>query len=184
MTPPANAGSSSASPCSASPRSTARASRSSLFLQNLRLTFGSGVVLEGVLLGALFTAAVGVMTFVLHAKLPYKKLLIITGVLLLAVLIVMVGEEVNEMQLAGWIGTTSMGFTLPGWLGEWLSIFPNWETVIGQVLAVGIVLGSYFGAQYFRVWRPRQRGEREAHMAEAAPTQVPVQAPTATPIGV
>ncbi len=140
-----------------------------LFLQNLRLTFGSSVVLEGVLLGALFTTAIGVLTFALHAKLPYKKLLIITGVLLLAVLIVMVGEEINEMQLAGWIGTTSMGFTLPGWIGEWLSIFPNWETVIAQLLALAIVLGSYVGAQYFRVWRPRRRGEQAARMAETPP---------------
>jgi high-affinity iron transporter len=148
-----------------------------LFLQNLRLTFGSGVVLEGVALGALFTTATGVLTFALHAKLPYKKLLIITGVMLLAVLIVMVGEEINEMQLAGWIGTTSMGFSLPGWLGEWLSIFPNWETVIAQVFAVGIVLGSYFGAQYFRVWRPRRRGERAATMADAPPVKATVGMP-------
>jgi high-affinity iron transporter len=140
-----------------------------LFLQNLRLTFGSSVVLEGVLLGALFTTAIGVLTFTLHAKLPYKKLLIITGVMLLAVLIVIVGEEVNEMQLAGWIGTTSMGINAPGWLGQWFSIFTNWQTVIGQVLAVSIVLGSYFGAQYFRVWRPRKRGEQAARIAEEPP---------------
>jgi high-affinity iron transporter len=151
-----------------------------LFLQNLRLTFGSSVVLEGVLLGALFTTATGVLTFALHAKLPYKKLLIITGVMLLAVLLVMVGEEINEMPLAGWIGTTSMGFTLPGWLGEWFSIFANWQTVIAQVLAVAFVLGSYLGAQYFRVWRPRRRGEQAARIAE----HPPVQALGSTPLSV
>ena len=43
------------------------------------MTFGSSVVLEGVTLGLLFTAAVGVLTFSLHQKLPYKRLLIITG---------------------------------------------------------------------------------------------------------
>ena len=80
-----------------------------IFLQNLRVTFGSSVVLEGVALGLMFTAAVGVLTFALHQKLPYKKLLIITGGMLLVVLFVMVGEEVQEMQLAGWIGTTSIG---------------------------------------------------------------------------
>jgi hypothetical protein len=37
-----------------------------LFLQSLRVTFGSSVVLEGVLLGCLFTATVGVLTFALH----------------------------------------------------------------------------------------------------------------------
>ncbi|HET9073634.1 MAG TPA: FTR1 family protein, partial [Solirubrobacteraceae bacterium] len=141
-----------------------------LFLQNLRLTFGSSVVLEGVTLGALATLAVGVLTFKVHAKLPYKKMLIVTGVMLLAVLVVMVGEEINEMQLAGWIGTSSMGFTLPGWLGQWFSIFPNWETVIAQVIAVAIVLGSYVGAQYVRVWGPRRRGERAARLADEPPT--------------
>ena len=54
-----------------------------IFLQNLRVTFGSSVVLEGVTLGCLFTAAVGVLTFALHQKLPYSRLLIITGGMLL-----------------------------------------------------------------------------------------------------
>ncbi len=140
-----------------------------LFLQNLRVTFGSSVVLEGVTLGALFTAAVGVLTFNLHAKLPYKRLLIITGGMLLVVLFVMVGEEIQEMQLAGWIGTTSLGFTLPGWLGQWFSIFPNVQAVVAQALAILIVVGSYVGAQYVRVWRPRRRGLRAAAAADEAP---------------
>ena len=122
-----------------------------LFLQNLRVTFGSSVVLEGVLLGCLFTAAVGVLTFALHQRLPYKRLLIITGAMLVVVLFVMVGEEVNEMQLAGWIGTTGIGVKVPGWAGQWFSVFPNVETIVAQLLAVGIVLGSYLAAQYLRV---------------------------------
>ncbi len=140
-----------------------------LFLQNLRVTFGSSVVLEGVALGTLFTVAVGVLTFSLHAKLPYKKLLIITGVMLLAVLVVMVGEEVQEMQQAGWIGTTSLGFTLPGWVGQWFSIFPNLQAVVAQFGAVVIVVGSYLAAQYLKVWRPRRRGLAAASLATAPP---------------
>ncbi len=146
-----------------------------LFLQNLRVTFGSSVVLEGVTIGILFTAAVGVLTFSRHQKLPYKRLLIVTGVMLLAVLIVMVGEEVNEMQLAGWIGTTSFG-TWPGWLGEWLSLFPNVETVVAQVGAIVLVLGSYLMAEYMRIWRPRRHGDARAgrHPEETpAPILVP-----------
>ncbi len=46
-----------------------------IFLQGLRERFGSSVVLEGVVLGLLFTAAVGVLTFGLHQRLPYRKLL-------------------------------------------------------------------------------------------------------------
>src|SRR3984957_6448210 len=139
-----------------------------LFLQNLRVTFGSSIVLEGVTLGALFTAAVGVLTFSLHQKLPYKRLLIITGAMLLVVLVVMVGEEVNEMQLAGWIGTTSIG-NWPGWLGQWFSLFPNVQTIVAQVGAVVLVLGSYLMAEYLRVWRPRRRGKQAATIADRAP---------------
>jgi high-affinity iron transporter len=57
-----------------------------IFLQNLRVTFGASVVLEGVLLGCLFTATVGVLTFALHQRLPYRRLLIITGCMLVVVL--------------------------------------------------------------------------------------------------
>ncbi len=140
-----------------------------LFLQNLRVTFGSNVVLEGVTLGCLFTAAVGVLTFMLHQKLPYKRLLIITGGMLLVVLVVMVGEEVQEMQLAHWIPTTPIGVQIPGWAGQWFSIFPNVQTILAQLLAVGIVVGSYFAAQYVRVWRPRRRGLQAATFASRPP---------------
>jgi high-affinity iron transporter len=135
-----------------------------IFLQSLRVSFGSSVVLEGVTLGALFTAAVGVLTFSLHQRLPYKRLLIITGAMLLVVLFVMVGEEVNEMQLAGWIGTTSIG-NWPGWLGQWFSLFPNVETITAQSGAIVLVLGSYLMAEYLRVWRPRRRGAKAASFA-------------------
>ncbi|MGH2842031.1 MAG: FTR1 family iron permease [Solirubrobacteraceae bacterium] len=139
-----------------------------IFLQNLRVTFGSSVVLEGVTLGALFTAAVGVLTFTLHQKLPYKRLLIVTGGMLLLVLFVMVGEEINEMQLAGWIGTTSFA-SWPGWLGQWLSLFPNFETIGAQLGAVLIVIGSYLTAEYVRVWRPRRAGQHSAIGATSPP---------------
>ncbi len=75
-----------------------------LFLQTLRLQAGSTVVLWGVALGAAFTAVVGGLTFVAHHKLPYKKMLILTGVMLGGVLVVMTGESVQELQQAGWLG--------------------------------------------------------------------------------
>jgi high-affinity iron transporter len=129
-------------------------------------------VLEGVTIGALFTAAAGVLTFALHQKLPYKRLLIITGVMLLFVLLVSVGEEVNEMQLAGWIGTTPVhGLYIPGWMGTWFSLFNNWQTFIGQFIALALVLGSYFAAQYLRVWRPRRHGRQAAKRAATPPEQ-------------
>ena len=71
-----------------------------LFLQNLRLRYGSGVVLEGVLLGLVFVAAIGYATFFLQRRLPYRRMLVATGVLLGFVLLVMVGESVQEFQQA------------------------------------------------------------------------------------
>jgi high-affinity iron transporter len=144
-----------------------------IFLQNMREIYGASVVLEGVALGALFTAAVGALTFGLHQRLPYKRLLVITGVMLLGVLVVSVGEEVNEMQLAGWIGTTNIGYLhIPGWAGTWFSLFPNLETFAGQFIAIALVVGSYVAAQYLRVWRPRRRGQRAASMAAAPPARL------------
>ncbi len=140
-----------------------------VFLQNLRVTFGSSVVLEGVTLGLLFTTAAGLITFGLHRRLPYRRLLVITGALLVVVLFVMVGEEINEMQLAGWIPTTSIGVSFPGWTGQWFSLFANVQTIAAQLAAVGIVVGSYFAAQYVRVWRPRRRGGEAAAVAARPP---------------
>jgi high-affinity iron transporter len=141
-----------------------------VFLQNLRVTAGSSVVLEGVVLGLLFTAAVGVLTFALHQRLPYRRLLIITGVLLLLVLLVMVGEEVNEMQLAGWIGTTNIAWLhIPAWAGTWFAVFPNVETFAAQGVALVAVLGSYLAAEHVRVGRQRAGGR--ARIATAPPEQ-------------
>jgi high-affinity iron transporter len=104
-------------------------------------------------------------------------------VLRLVVLVVMVGEEVNEMQLAGWIGTTNISWLhIPGWAGTWFSPFPNVETFVGQGLAVAIVVGSYLGAQYLRVWRPRRRGETVGGSVSARPSSSRRGPPSRSPI--
>jgi high-affinity iron transporter len=100
---------------------------------------------------------VGALTFLAHRKLHYKRMLVLTGVMLGVVLIVMVGESVQEMQLAGWLPTTPVPLSIPGWVGLWFAAFPTLEGLIAQVLAAGLVLGSYFGAEYIRVKRPRRQ---------------------------
>jgi high-affinity iron transporter len=118
-----------------------------LFLQSYYLKLGGWTVLYGSLLGLALTLVVAVVTFWMHQRMPYRKMLIITGVLLGVVLLVMVGEEANEMQLANWISTTpihSLDKFMPDWAGVWFSLFPNWETIIAQVLALVLVVGSYF----------------------------------------
>src|SRR2546427_11287048 len=77
-----------------------------LFLQSYHLRLGGAVVLKGTLLGLTLTGMVALLTFVLQQKLPYRKLLITTGILLVVVLLVMVGEQAQEMPLANWISAT------------------------------------------------------------------------------
>jgi len=117
-----------------------------LFLQTYRLQLGGRVVLAGVLIGGSLAAIVAAMTFFARRRLPYKTMLIVTGAMLAAVLLVMVGEQVQEMQLAHWIPTTTipaLEHRIPGWVGLWFSVFPNVETVAAQGLAAILVLGSY-----------------------------------------
>jgi high-affinity iron transporter len=140
-----------------------------LFLQNLRLRYGSGVVLEGVALGLVFVAAIGYATFALQRRLPYRRMLVATGVMLGLVLLVMVGESVQEMQQAGWIATTPINVAIPGWVGLWFAVFANVQTVVAQVGAALLVVGSYFIAEEIKVRRPRRRGERSAVRASAPP---------------
>ncbi|KQL55134.1 iron permease [Heyndrickxia shackletonii] len=119
-----------------------------LFLQNLRLKVGSDIILQGTLIGLSLTMIVGVLTFLFQKKLPHKKMLVFTGVLLVMVLAVMVGETVQEMQLAGWMSTTSIGVEFPDWMGVWFCVFPNVEGLSLQAVAVIYVLGSYFLQRY------------------------------------
>jgi high-affinity iron transporter len=118
-----------------------------LFLQSYYLKLGGWTVFYGSLLGLGLTLIVAVITFWAHQRMPYRKMLIITGVLLGFVLLVMVGEEANEMQLANWISTTpvhALDKFMPDWAGVWFSLFPNVETIVAQAVAALLVIGSYF----------------------------------------
>jgi high-affinity iron transporter len=124
-----------------------------LFLQSYRLKRGAGNVLYGVSLGLLLSGIVAVLTFLAHRRLPYRRMLIVTGVMLGTVLLVMVGEEAQEMQLAHWIPTTplpGLAALIPPWMGLWFSVFPTVETLTAQAVATALVVGSYFAAQFQR----------------------------------
>src|SRR3954462_9615691 len=143
-----------------------------LFLQNLELKAGSGVVLEGVLIGLAATAAVGAATFALQRKLPYKKMLIVTGVLIGVVLVVMIGGTALSFQDLGWLPRHDTPFTVPEWMGSWFEMNSTWETLGAQVLAALFVVGSYYAAERMKVKAPQARGEQPARRAEAPPALV------------
>jgi high-affinity iron transporter len=121
-----------------------------LFLQSYRLKLGGEPVFYGVLLGLLFTGIVAALTFVAHQKLPYKKMLVLTGIMLGVVLLVMVGEQAQEMQLAHWLPTTQVPWLasgIPSWMGLWFSVFPTVQTLTAQAIAGVLVIGSFFVAR-------------------------------------
>jgi len=141
-----------------------------LFLQTLELQQGTAVVLEGVAFGLLGTAVVGVLTFALHHKLPYRRMLVLTGVLIGVVLVVMIGGTSATFQDLGWLPRHDLPFALPAWLGAWFEIYPTYEGIAIQVLTALLVVGSYYLAEYLRFRRPARQGARTAVRAESAPT--------------
>ena len=121
-----------------------------LFLQSYRLRLGTAPVAYGVGIGLALTCLVGVLTFVAHRRLPYRRMLVLTGVMLGLVMLVMVGEQAQEMQLAHWLTTTPIGPLsrwIPDWMGLWFAVFPTAETLTAQAVAAAVVVGSYFLAR-------------------------------------
>jgi high-affinity iron transporter len=84
-------------------------------------------------------------------------MLVATGMLLGFVLLVMVGESVQELQLAGWLPAHSLGVTLPGVVGLWFAVFSTVEGVLAQAAAATLVIDSYLLAEHVLVRRPRAR---------------------------
>jgi len=119
-----------------------------LFLQALVLDAGTGVVLSGVGLGLLGAFTIGVIIFILQFKLPYKKMLIVTGIMIGIVLLIMVGNTVQVFQVVGWLPIHMLGFVqFPYWTGLWFGLYATWEGILLQVAAATFVVGSYVLAE-------------------------------------
>jgi len=121
-----------------------------LFLQGYYLKMGGATVVTGAAVGLVLSGIVAALTFIGQRRLPYRKMLIFTGVLLGVVLLVMVGEQAQEMQLAHWLPTTNIAAltpVIPDWAGVWFSVFPTVETLAAQALAAALVVGSYYGSR-------------------------------------
>ena len=128
-----------------------------LFLQALQLSSGTGVVLAGVSPGpGPDRRSSAPITFALERKLPYKKMLIVTGVLIALVLVVLVGNTARTMQGVGWLSIHPIDIEFPLWMGTWLGIYPTVETLSAQLLAFVFVIGSYFAAEWMRKRELRQ----------------------------
>ncbi len=134
-----------------------------LFLQAMTLEAGAITVLEGVAVGMLGVLGLFVLVVALERKLPHKKMLIATGVLITWVLVIMVGKTVQTMQKVGWVDVDPIeGLEPPFWAGLWLGVFPTWQGLIAQTAALVFVIGSYVAAE---IVRKRKRDRRIAAAA-------------------
>ena len=122
-----------------------------LFLQALTLEAGAWTVLQGVALGFAAVVAVFFLVIALERKLPHKKMLIATGLMITWVLVVLVGQTVQTLQKVGWVPVTPIeGLDLPYWGGLWLGLYPTWEGLVAQAAALAFVIGSYVAAEAVR----------------------------------
>jgi high-affinity iron transporter len=143
-----------------------------LFLQSYRMKLGGPPVLRGVLIGLFLAAIVAVFTFVAQRRLPYRQMLVSTGVLLGGVLLVMVGEQAQEMQLAHWLTTTeipTLARVFRPWMGMWFGLFPTVESLAAQGIAALLVLGSY-GLVRFRFMTELRRAVSSGGARKSQPS--------------
>jgi high-affinity iron transporter len=136
-----------------------------LFLQSLILEAGMKPVLLGLLIGGVLIGALGVAVFLIGAKLPYRKMLVVTGVLVVFVLFTFLGSTVRLLQTIGWLPVHPIpGLELPAWTGVWLGVYPTWE---GMLIPFGAF--AYVGAMWLwvKVSSRRARVEEERQPAGA-----------------
>ena len=127
-----------------------------LFLQSLILEAGLRPVLLGLALGALFIGAVGFAVFSIGAKLPYRKMLMVTGGLVIFVLFTFIGSTVRLFQTVGWLPVHPVpGLELPAWAGVWLGLYPTWE---GLLIPFGTF--AYVGGMWLLVKFSARRAQR------------------------
>ncbi|MEA5079976.1 MAG: FTR1 family protein [Anaerolineaceae bacterium] len=126
-----------------------------LFLQALVLEGNTQLVLLGIGVGLAATLLIGLVTFKLQAHLPYMQMLVITGMMIGAVLLIMIGKTVHVLQVVGWLPTSPIGsIVLPFWSGTWLGTYATWEGVLLQFVAGVFVVGSYYFAEGKRTGKP------------------------------
>jgi high-affinity iron transporter len=120
-----------------------------LFMQSLLLEGSTWSVLVGVLFAAIFIGVVGLSIFTFGAKLPYRKLLVVTGVLVVSIMVTFLGSTVRLFQTVGWISIHPIpSLNIPAWAGFWLGLYPSWEGLLIPPLAIVYVGGAWLWVRF------------------------------------
>jgi high-affinity iron transporter len=115
-----------------------------LFLQSLILESGMKWVLVGIACGAVMVGAAGFVIFVIGARLPYRKLLVFTGVLVVTILLTFLGSTVRLFQTVGWLSIHPVpGLHIPSWAGFWFGLYPSVEGIVVPFLGLAYVVGAW-----------------------------------------
>ena len=115
-----------------------------LFMQSLILDGNPAAVITGAAIGVVFIALVGGLTFKFGVKLPYRKLLVVTGVLVVSIMVSFLGSTVRLFQTVSWLPVHPVpGLHVPAWAGLWLGLYPSWEGLLIPPLALAWVGGAW-----------------------------------------
>jgi high-affinity iron transporter len=115
-----------------------------LFMQSLLLEGSTWPVVSGMLAGAGLIALMGVAIFYFGAKLPYRKLLVVTGVLVISIMVSFIGSGVRLFQTVGWLPIHPIeSLNFPSWVGLWFGLYPSWEGLLIPPLGIAYVVGAW-----------------------------------------
>jgi high-affinity iron transporter len=120
-----------------------------IFMQSLVLEGSPGSVLLGFAAGFAFIGTIGLLIIVFGAKLPYRKMLVFTGVLVVSIMVTFLGSAVRLFQTVSWLPVHPLPhLSLPNWLGVWFGIYPSWEGLLIPPLALVYVGGAWLYARF------------------------------------
>ncbi|MEM9399421.1 MAG: FTR1 family protein [Verrucomicrobiota bacterium] len=118
-----------------------------IFIQSLILEGGWKPSIIGLGIGAITISGIGYAILVMGKKLPQRKLLVVTGILVVSILMTFVGKTVRLFQTVGWLPVHPIHeLDIPGWMGLWFGLYPSWE---GILIPIGAL--SYVGLAWFWV---------------------------------
>jgi high-affinity iron transporter len=139
-----------------------------LFLQSLLLEGSRFAVIIGSAVAVAFLVLIGALTFRFGVKLPYRKLMVLTGALVVSIMVTFLGSTVRLFQTVNWMPIHPVySIHLPNWTGLWLGLYPSWEGLLIPPLALVYVGGVWL----FNRWRSR-KAESEISLANPAVSRV------------
>jgi high-affinity iron transporter len=124
-----------------------------LFLQSLLLEGSKSSVFIGSAIAVAFLILLGTLTFRYGVKLPYRKLMVLTGLLVVSIMVTFLGSTVRLFQTVNWLPIHPIySLHFPNWTGLWLGLYPSWEGLLIPPLALVYVGGVWL----FNRWRSRK----------------------------